>query len=92
MTENTPHIGSSLEDFLKEEGRLEEATATAIKRVMARMVEQAMQQQGLTKAAMAREMQTSRSQLDQLLDPDHPSVTLTTWQRAAAAVRTRIAY
>jgi len=86
MTDNNPHIGSSFEDFLKEEGRLEEATATAIKRVIARMVEHAMHEQGLTKAAMAREMHTSRSQLDRLLDPDNPSVTLTTLQRAAAAV------
>lgn len=86
MTTPNPYVGSSLEDFLQEEGRLEEATATAIKRVIARMVAQAMQHQGLTKAAMAREMQTSRSQLDRLLDPDNPAVTLTTLQRAAAAV------
>ena len=86
MTDNNPHIGSSFEDFLREEGRLEEATATAIKRVIARMVEQAMQKQGLSKAAMAREMHTSRSQLDRLLDPDNPSVTLNTLQRAAAVV------
>ena len=86
MTKQNPHIGSSFEDFLKEEGRLEEATETAIKRVIARMVAQAMQEQGLTKAAMAREMHTSRSQLDRLLDPNNASVTLTTLQRAAAAV------
>ena len=86
MTEHNPHLGSSFEDFLKEEGRLEEATETAIKRVIARMVEQAMREQGLTKAAMAREMHTSRSQLDRLLDPENTSVTLTTLQRAAAAV------
>lgn len=86
MTDKNPHIGSSLEDFLYDEGRLEEATTTAIKRVIARMVEQTMQQKGLTKAAMAREMHTSRSQLDRLLDPDSPAVTLTTLQRAAVAV------
>ena len=86
MTDTHPHIGSSLEDFLQEEGRLEEATTTAIKRMIARMVAQAMQQKGLSKAAMAREMRTSRSQLDRLLDPDNPAVTLTTLQRAAVAV------
>ncbi|MGE3541783.1 MAG: Fis family transcriptional regulator [Candidatus Tectimicrobiota bacterium] len=86
MTEHNPHMGSSFEDFLKEEDRLEEATETALKRVIARMVEQAMREQGLTKAAMAREMHTSRSQLDRLLDPANTSVTLTTLQRAAAAV------
>lgn len=86
MIDKNPHIGSSLEDFLQDEGRLEEATTTAIKRVIARMVEQAMQQKGLTKAAMAREMHTSRSQLNRLLDPENPAVTLTTLQRAAVAV------
>jgi predicted XRE-type DNA-binding protein len=86
MSEQNPHIGSSFEDFLQEEGRLEEATETALKRVIARMVAHAMQTQGLTKAAMAREMHTSRSQLDRLLDPRNPSVTLTTLQRAATAV------
>ena len=30
-----PRIGSEFEDFLREEGRLEEATALAIKRVLA---------------------------------------------------------
>jgi antitoxin HicB len=45
-----------------------------------------MQQKGLSKAAMAREMHTSRSQLERLLDPESPAVTLTTLQRAAAAV------
>jgi antitoxin HicB len=86
MTAPNPHIGSSFESFLEEEGILEECTVTAIKRVLARQIEQAMAAQGLSKAAMARAMRTSRPQLDRLLDPDNPSVTLDTLQRAAAAV------
>lgn len=54
MKRKNPHIGSSFEDFLDEEDILEECTNTAIKRVIARQVEQAMKQQGLSKAAMAR--------------------------------------
>ena len=81
-----PHIGSSFESFLDEEGMLEECTATAVKRVLARQIERAMQERGLSKSAMAKAMRTSRPALDRLLDPDNPSVTLDTLHRAAAAV------
>ena len=86
MTEANPHIGSTFEAFLDEEGMLEECTATAIKRVLACQIERAMQERGLTKSAMARAMRTSRPALDRLLDPTNPSVTLDTLHRAAAAV------
>ena len=85
-----PHIGSSLEDFLEEEGRLEEATEIAVKRVLAWQIDQVMQQQRLSKAEMARRMKTSRSQLDRLLDPAHTTVTLYTLQRAAAVLGKRL--
>ncbi len=80
------HIGSTLEDFLREENRLEEARATALKRVLAWQIEQAMQAQQLTKTEMARRMHTSRTQLDRLLDPNNDKVLLQTMQRAAAAI------
>jgi antitoxin HicB len=80
------HIGSTLEDFLREENCLEEARAIAIKRVLAWQIEQAMQAQQLTKTEMARRMHTSRSQLDRLLDPNNDKVLLQTMQRAAAAI------
>ena len=86
MSESNPHIGSSFESFLDEEGLLEACTAVAIKRVLARQIERAMEERGLTKSAMAKAMRTSRPQLDRLLDPANPSVTLDTLQRAAAAV------
>lgn len=78
--------GSTLDDFLAEEGILDEASEHALKRVLAWQIEQAMQAQNLTKTAMAQRMGTSRAQLDRLLDPDNDSVTLHTPQRAAAAV------
>jgi antitoxin HicB len=86
MSQANPHIGSSFESFLDEEGILEECTAVAIKRVLARQIERAMRERGLSKSAMARAMRTSRPQRDRRLDPANPSVTLDTLQRAAAAV------
>ena len=80
------HIGSSFDDFLKEEGIYEEVTARAIKRVIARQLDALMEEEGLTKTELARRMKTSRAQLDRLLDPDNESVTLGTLTRAAQAV------
>jgi predicted XRE-type DNA-binding protein len=85
MTTN-PHFGSSFEDFLKEEGIYDEATAHAIKRVVTWQIEQAMKAQGITKIEMARRMHTSRTQVDRLLDPNNARVQLDTVQRAAAAI------
>lgn len=86
MTNPNPHIGSSFQSFLEEEGILEKCTATAIKRVLARQIEHAVQERGLTKSAMAKAMRTSSPQLGRLLDQSSPSVTLDTLQRAAVAV------
>jgi DNA-binding phage protein len=85
-----PHIGSSLNDFLKAEGLQEDATNYAVKRVLAWQVEKAMRQQGITKVEMARRMGTSRAHLDKLLDPENDKVQLDTVQRAAAAVGRRL--
>jgi antitoxin HicB len=79
-------VGSSFDDFLKEEGIYEEVTARAIKRVLARQLDILMQDQRLTKTTLAKRMKTSRAQLDRLLDPDNESVTLGTLTRAAQAV------
>jgi DNA-binding Xre family transcriptional regulator len=79
-------VGSSFDDFLKEEGIYEEVTARAIKRVIARQIDALMHAQGLTKSELAKRMQTSRAQLDRLLDPENESVTLGTLARAAHAV------
>ena len=81
-----PHIGSSFDEFLEKEGVHEAVQTTAIKRVLASQLEQAMKVRRLTKVEMARRMQTSRVQLDRLLDPNNDSVTLATLRRAAAVV------
>ena len=86
MTTQNPHIGSSLDDFLREEGILEEARSIAVKEALAWQVEQAMKREKITKAEMARRMRTSRAALNRLLDPKNVSVTLQTLFRAAHAV------
>jgi hypothetical protein len=80
------NIGSTFDSWLREEGLYEEVSATAIKRVVARQVEAAMHEKGLTKAEMARRMHTSSAALDRLLDPDNDAVTLGTLWKAAAVV------
>jgi DNA-binding Xre family transcriptional regulator len=85
-TQKKGRIGSSFDDFLKEEGIYEEVTARAIKRVITRQLDALMQEQGLTKSELAKRMETSRAQLDRLLDPENESVTLATLTRAAHAV------
>ena len=84
------NLGSSFEDFLREEGTYEKTTARAIKRVLARQIEQAMKDHGLSKSAMARRMETSRPALDRLLDPQNDAVTLNTLAKAARAVGRQI--
>ncbi|MDL1975886.1 MAG: helix-turn-helix domain-containing protein [Deltaproteobacteria bacterium] len=84
------HIGSSFDDFLEEEGLLAETEAVAIKRVIAYQVSQLMKSQKLSKVAMARQMNTSRSALDRLLDPKNTSITLQTLERAAHAIGKRL--
>jgi RNA-binding protein YhbY len=79
-------IGSTFDSWLREERIYEKVSATAIKRVVARQVEAAMQQKGLTKVEMARRMRTNRSALDRLLDPENDAITLATLQKAAAVV------
>ncbi len=80
------HIGSSFDDFLEEEGLLAEAEAIAVKRVITFQLKALMKEQKLNKTQLANRMKTSRSALDRLLDPDNPSVTLLTLERAAKAL------
>ena len=86
----TDHSGSTFDSFLEEEGIREEVEAVAIKRVLAWEFERAMGDQRKTKQAMARQLRTSRSQLDRLLDPQNISVTLDTITRAARALGKRV--
>jgi hypothetical protein len=79
-------VGTSFNEYLAEEGILAETTAEALKRALAWQIEEQMRLESISKAEMARRMKTSRSSLDRLLDPDNPSVTLHTLERAASAL------
>jgi antitoxin HicB len=85
MTKKSTHLGSSLDDFLVDEGIFEDSQVQAIKEVIAWQLSEAMKERSLSKARMAVLLKTSRSQLDRLLDPQR-DVTLSTLQRAAAIV------
>jgi DNA-binding Xre family transcriptional regulator len=84
------NLGSSFDDFLEEEGILEEVTVVAVKRFIAFQLAEQMAEKNLSKAEMARRMETSRSALDRLLDPDNSSVTLQTLQSAVQALGGRL--
>ena len=90
MDEKDPHAGSTLESLLREDGTYEDIKNDGIKSVLAYKLEEAMKAQNLSKARMAKRMQTSRSKLDRLLDPQNERVTLHTLKRAAAAVGRRL--
>jgi predicted XRE-type DNA-binding protein len=83
------HMGSTIDDFLKEEGIFEEAQADAIKEVVAWQLAEAMKKQKISKNKMATLLKTSRTQVDRLLDPKN-DITLSSLQRAAAMVGRRV--
>ena len=84
------NIGSSFDDFLKEDSPLESSTATALKRVIAWQIAKEMKAQNLTKTELAKRMHTSRAALNRLLDEHDSSFTLTTLASAAAALGKKV--
>ncbi|MBS1830103.1 MAG: Fis family transcriptional regulator [Acidobacteria bacterium] len=71
------NIGSSIDDFKKEEGIFEEAQNQAIK------------EKKISKNRMAVLLKTSRTQVDRLLDAKN-DITLSSLERAAALVGRRV--
>lgn len=82
--------GSTFDSFLEEEGIREEVEAVAVKRVLAWQFAEAMRKKRKTKQALAKELRTSRSQLNRLLDPQNAAVSLDTITRAAKALGKRV--
>jgi predicted XRE-type DNA-binding protein len=89
-TVDKKHIGSDFDDFLRDEGVLDEAEAVATKRVIAYQLAQEMERANISQSELARRMKTSRSSVERLLDPSNPSVTLVTLERAASAIGKRL--
>jgi hypothetical protein len=83
------HLGSGIDDFLREEGIFDEAQVQAVKEVVAWQLAEAMKKRKISKARMAMLLKTSRSQVDRLLDPKN-DITLSSLQRAAAIVGRRL--
>ena len=86
---STKNMGSSIDDFLDEEGILDESQAQAVKEVVAWQLAEAMRKQKISKARMAALLKTSRTQVDRLLDPKN-DITLSSLQRAAAMLGRRV--
>jgi hypothetical protein len=83
------HMGSRIDDFLKEEGIFEEAQAQAVKEVVAWQLAEAMKREKISKNKLAKMLKTSRTQVDRILDPKN-DITLGSLQRAAAMVGRRV--
>jgi len=84
------HVGSKFEDYLRQDGQLEAATAVAVKRVVAWQIEKAMKRGKVKKSELAIRLGTSRAQLDRLLDPDNAAITVESLARVAAALGKRL--
>lgn len=78
--------GSNFNDFLEEEGVLEEVSAKAHKRLLALQLADIMKEKSITKTSLASKLKTSRSQLDRILDPNNASITIEVLERVAHAV------
>lgn len=84
------HRGSDFSAFLAEEGLLAEVEVLALKRVVALQIQQALEQEKLTKTELAHRMKTSRAALDRILDPTNPSLTVASLGKAAAALGRKV--
>lgn len=87
---NSQCIGSNFNDFLLEEGLLEESEAIAIKRVIAYALEQKMLNENISINRLAKELETSRSAISRILDPENTSITLNTIEKVAKYLGKRI--
>ncbi len=84
------HTGSNFDDFLEKEGVFEEVSAKAHKRLIALQLADIMEKNKITKTILAKKMETSRSQLDRILDPDNTSITIEVLEKIAHAVGKRL--
>jgi len=83
-------LGGTLEDFLAEEGLAEEVYGEAVKNVLAWQFEEARKALGLSKSELAGRLDTSRSQIDRILDPANVAVSLETLDKAARVLGKRL--
>ena len=84
------HIGSSFDDFLKEECIYDEVVVAATKKALAFKLQKIIKEKHISKVALAKKMHTSRSSLNRLLDPTNTSVTLQSIGKAASVLGKRV--
>lgn len=84
------NMESDFDAFLKEDGIYEEVNNSAIKRVIAYQIEQEMKQQHITQTELAKRMQTSRTVIHKMLNPENNSLTLQSLQSVASALGKRL--
>lgn len=89
-TTKNPHIGTSLDSFLKEDGLYDEVVALAAKKKIARQLRERMERGDVSISGLAKVLRTSRNQVHRILDPRDHNVTLATLERAAAAVGCKV--
>ena len=82
--------GSNFNNFLEEEGILEEVSAKAHKRLLSLQLADILKEKSITKTNLAKKLETSRSQLDRILDPNNTSITIEVLERVAHAVGTKL--
>ncbi len=89
-SKNNPHIGSSFDDFLREEGLHEEVEAAALKKVIAAALALQMKRKGISMSALAASLGTSRAAVSRVFDDTNTSITLNTISRTAAALGCKV--
>lgn len=87
---NNKCTGSNFDDFLEEEGLLQESETVAIKRVIAYALEQKMLADNISVNRLAKELATSRTAICRILDPENTSITLNTIEKVAKYLGKRI--
>jgi antitoxin HicB len=83
---NKKHIGQTLDSFLKEEGILEKTEAVALKRIIAYQLLAILENESITQTELAQRMKTSKAAINRLLNPENPSITLSTLLKVAHAL------
>lgn len=80
------NIGSDFEEFLAEDGILEECSAVAVKRVLSMELQDLMHEKHVNRTELAKRMNSSRSQIARLLNPEETGTSIDSLTRAAAAM------
>lgn len=84
------NIGGSFDDFLEENGILEQVEEIATKRVVAFQLQEEMKKRKMSQKTLAEKMKTSRSSVRRLLDPGNESLTIRTLQKAAKTLGKKV--